>query len=856
MKKRYLILGLIALLFVLYTVMFNRSPETVPAAETMPFDRAGFVSSLSLDDTNKLVQENDNFALYIDETKSYFHVEDKRNGVIWRSNPNVPDPWQFDPDKNITNSAVQKQRSTLELSYFNETGALATVNNYKYSIYHPRSILNSEGFRTFSIKYTDTGFQVLYLIEDLEIDYLYFPKYLTPEVFENLPNRTELETIAYTSYDDEQDLYYIKQYETMSVLVRERLYDTFYGEGSLGYTRERAIEENAQYGYVDTFEKIRFEIAIDVSLTEYGVVTSVIQDSIVEPSNVKLASVSLFPLFGTAISKFAGTPQNGYVVLPDGSGAVMNFNNGKYYQEPYVKRLYGQDLSLLPYKMAEVQEKISIPLYGMIKENQAGFAAIITKGDAMATIHADVSGRIDSFNKAYTSFRFRVNESITLGSGFNQYGVDLWTEERVDTDFAVEYHFLEDLNSDYVDIAHVYQNHLITKGLLEQDDSTDTVVTTEFIGAFDQRQFILGVPYYTTKSMTTFEQAEEILEELQARGIHHINVQYTGMMNGGLTTTVNDRFAIERSLGSKREYRDFVSYLEEQDINFYPMLQLVTASDYRKLFDRFRYTASRLDGDQSLLFDYHLPSKLPYSETPYQFGKEDYVINPLYLEGIFADFDEDYDHDHIGFQRIGSILGGDYSDDSVTYKQDAMRIQERLLANMDETVLLQNPLAFAIPYADYITDLPTETTLYAILDYQIPLLQLILSGYVDYSTASLNLNSARGTEYNFLKILETGSNVKFTLSYEDSIELRDTEYNYYLSTQYENWLDDMEHMVETLNDIGIHQGRLIRHTVIQNNVVEVEYSNGVILLLNYNLSPVTIGTDTIGAVDYVVKGGN
>jgi hypothetical protein len=356
--------------------------------------------------------------------------------------------------------------------------------------------------------------------------------------------------------------------------------------------------------------------------------------------------------------------------------------------------------------------------------------------------------------------------------------------------------------------------------------------------------------------MTTFVQAEHILEELQARGINHINVQYTGMMNGGLSASVNDRVSIERSLGSKRDYRDFIAYLEDQDMAFYPTIQLVTASDYHKIFDRFRYTASRLDGDQSLLFVYHLPSKLPYSETPYQFAKEDYVINPLFLEGIYADFDKDFDHDHIGFEQIGSILGGHYDDSGVTYKQDAMRIQERLLSDMDETVLLQNPLAFAMPYADYITDLPTETTLYAILDYQIPLLQLILSGYVDYSTASLNLNNARGTEYNFLKILETGSNVKFTLSYEDSIELRDTEYNYYLSTQYENWIDDMEQMVETIDQIGIHQGRLIGHRIIQNNVVEVEYSNGVIILLNYNLSSVTIGTDTIGPVDYLVKGGN
>ena len=35
-----------------------------------------------------------------------------------------------------------------------------------------------------------------------------------------------------------------------------------------------------------------------------------------------------------------------------------------------------------------------------------------------------------------------------------------------------------------------------------------------------------------------------------------------------------------------------------------------------------------------------------------------------------------------------------------------------------------------------------------------------------------------------MKILETGSNISFTLSYEDSSNLIHTDYNYYYYTQY------------------------------------------------------------------------
>lgn len=852
MKRRYLFLALATLLFVLYTVLFNHRADVVGEADLLPYDPRGFTDANTLTDTDRLVAENAQFALYLDETTSYFHVLDKRNGTIWRSNPDREDPWRTDPTNAITKAAIEKQKATLEISYFNDKGSSKSVNNYAMSIHHPGSVLNEEGLRTFSIKYIEDGFQVHYVIEDLEVDYLYFPKYLKPEVLDGLDNADELKLFAYTKFVDELGAWEIVQYESMKDLAKDILYEVFYGENGLGYTRERAIEENIEYGYTETYEKIRFEVAVQVSLQEDGITTSVLHDSIVEPSNVKLGSIAPYPMFGTAISTIDDEPSEGYIVLPDGSGAVMYFNNGKSYQRPYVKRLYGNDLGVLPYKMPEVQQPITLPLYGMVKQDEGAFVAILTAGDAMASIHADVSGRIDSYNRVHPSFKLREVESITLGTGFNQYGIDLWTEERVRSDFTVEYTFLTGEDASYVGMADVYRAHLIEAGFDASDTTDQTMLTAEFLGAFDQRQFLLGVPYYRNQAMTTYDEAIVILDALSDLGITNVQVQYTGMMNGGLSTSMSDEVSLERSVGNRRDLAAFQAYLAERDIPFYPTVRLMVASDFDKMFDRFRYTASRIDGSHAILFDYHLPSKLPNSETPFEVTKEDYVLSPWYYQGMFDDFQEDLDHDRVAFDLLGGHLGGDYDEKNLLYKEDAKRIQSDLLANAGVSLLLQNPFGFAIPHAETITNLATETTLFALLDHAIPLVQLVLSGHVDYATASLNLSNERSQEYNFLKILETGSNVKYTLSYEDSRLLKETEYNQYLSTQYTNWTEEMARTVRLLDDIGIHQGRLIHHEVLQNNVVRVTYSHGLTIVLNYNLSPVTIGTDTIDAMDYLI----
>lgn len=847
---RFAVIGVLIIGLTLYIVLFNMRPSARITSDLIPFSKEGFVDAQTLTNNNRLMAENTLFELYLDETTSHFKVVDKRNGAEWASNPTAPDPWQSDPGKNITISALDRQKSTLEIVYFNRAGSLSTINNYNLSIYHPESILAPAGLRTFMIKEIDMGFQVLYQIEDLEIDYLFFPKYLPKDVLEGMEDRALLEQIAYTGYDEDLEAYEIVQYVNMSRLVKRRLYGIFYEK--MDYTREQAIEENFSYGYTDMFEKVSFEVAIQVRLHDHGLETSIISESIVEPEDVKIARLTLLPLFGNAVSSIGGVPTEGYIVLPDGAGAIIEFNNGKHYMNPYRKRLYGEDLALMRYRMQEQQQIISMPLYGMVKPGTA-YAAIITEGDAMAVIQADVSERIDSYNKAFVTFHLRESESITLGSGFNRYGLDLWTRERVSSDFTVQYHFLSGDDADYVGIAKAYRNHLIAHhGFVAKDETRSTVLTTEFIGAYDQKAFFMGVPYYTNRSLTSFDEAGMIVDMLLEEDIAHLEVLYTGMFNGGLKSSLQDRAKIERVLGGARGFKRFEEHLAEHGVHVYPRVSMMTAASYHQMFDRMRYTALRVKGAYAMHFTYHYPSGLPYSETAYPHHGDDYVINPLYYEAIFDRFSQDFTYDNIAMTMMGSTLGGHYDRQNPLYKQDALFLQNAVLAGSPYRMMIANPLGFAMPYADVIIDIPTESTLYAIVDDQIPLLQLVLAGMVDYSAESINMSHDRSIQYKFLKLLETGSNLKYTLSYHDSRVLLETDYNYYMSIHYVNWFDQMVAHVREMDEIGLHEGHLIHHERVRMNVYKVTFSHGLVLVINYNLNDVVVDGEVVKAMDYLV----
>ena len=161
---------------------------------------------------------------------------------------------------------------------------------------------------------------------------------------------------------------------------------------------------------------------------------------------------------------------------------------------------------------------------------------------------------------------------------------------------------------------------------------------------------------------------------------------------------------------------------------------------------------------------------------------------------------------------------------------------------------LYKPFDYAFKYVDTAKNIPYQATQYEILDYSVPFYQLVVNGLFDYSGESFNANSEKGMMEHLMRMIETGSNMSFTFSYDSSEKLLQTDYNTYYYTMYTDWIATVSEVYGKLVELGIYGGELVSHECVATNVYKVTYrtaKDDIVVYLNYTRNTYVANDGTI-----------
>lgn len=787
------------------------------------------------------VGESDKMLLKINPSTGCIRWEDKNTGEYMETK--IFD--QEQQDVSLKSDVVAYYFSGKESDKYN---SYSSMDSYTYAV--------EADAMTF--EKIDNGIRICYSLGSNKVTYMDFPAYIT----ENRMNELVLNYL-----DDKQKATVLKQYRMtksgiysrktnkdnpLAGLAAPQLYKLFYEVGHYNYVKLEA--DNTEYDMLDDMpSKQKITMIMEYYLDGDDLVARIPTAEMSWNEDYPLKSLDILPYFLST-----NKTEDGYLFVPDGSGALINLDSTKLKEYQFSSRYYGGDVLIDTEKYSTSKSNMTMPVYG-IKVGDHAVLGIIEEGAEIATLSAYINSSYNNIPYSRVSLNFMINEDQTLAN-FNG-SITNYTLKRVSTDYysndiKVRYCFLTGEDANYSGMAQSYKNYLLKKGDLTLKESEDKApFFVELLGEVDKKSYFLGIPYEGTQTLTNFKQAKDILLDLNEKGISNMKIEYTGMVNDGINQRAVEKVKVSDSIGGKKGLKELLDAADSIGAEIYPNILLQTAFTSENLSKKER--TFFINGQVAELYDFDLVQQKAVIDNQYK----RYIISPTYINRYMQKFINSYNK--LGIDKLASddfmtFISADYrKGGNVSITNSIGNYLETLEdLSAEHSLMLSDPISLAYSKTDYITDLPMDNSKQKIFDANIPFAQMVLDGCITYSSEYINTDSKEVWD-SVMKAVETKSALKFRFMASETSVLERTTADDVFAAEYPAWKDIVGEYYEAYNEFyqKVRDAQIVTHEIAGSNSenVIVTFSNGVKVFLNYSDETTVIDGVSVAADDFVVQ---
>ncbi len=604
-----------------------------------------------------------------------------------------------------------------------------------------------------------------------------------------------------------------------------------------------------------TFNKYEIVVPLEITLEDDHFVATVPGDEIVEnrPQNTE-DGLTGYQILGVNILENLGATDRedeGMIIVPDGSGAVINYNNNSAAGDvnTYEGKVYGRDLAVGLLQATAVMEQVTMPVIGRITEGNEDNAlvAIASDGEEYASVHAMVTGQnVTDLNNAWFEFALRTTDKYFMGSSNDP--LTVYENKGIKTgDVSVSYYPVNGAELSYIDVADVYRNYLINDiGVEKSTKSNDAPFYLTLYGGTVKEQSILGFPVQIQTTATTYEEALTILGELENRGISNIKIIYEDFNTAGIKGQVSAKFDYSSKLGGKAAYDKFAAHVAEKGYELFPSCDIMeferSGNGYSFMLNASKQITNSYATQTPFELAFGLPSETKDSWT---------ILSPFYYTDIFTKLVDSFKKEGatgISLNQASYTLYSDFSrqnSEGRAYitRTDAKNILTegyQKLRDNGLAIMTENANQYVLKYADYIKDVPLYSSNYDIFDYDIPFAQMVLHGLVPFSSKAVN-KSADAKELRLLSLV-TGTPVHYEMMYKNPNKFADSIYDDLYYSNYIGWTDIAAGEYKLFNDVvaGVSDSYITKYERISENEYQSTFENGTTIYVNIDTEEVKV----------------
>ncbi len=598
------------------------------------------------------------------------------------------------------------------------------------------------------------------------------------------------------------------------------------------------------------FEKEGFLIPVEITLEETGLKVNVpIQEIEEESDDLKLTGIIPLPNFGAA-----GAEEEGYFLVPDGSGALIEFNQRGSFAE-YSQEIYGRDLAVIDATRKTKTQTARLPVFGM-KKGDAAFLAIITEGDARAAVNAAVRSSKSPYNVGNVEFTYRDSATVEVSQKtFESTKVNMFEPARSQLEsFTVEYRFLSGGEADYVGMAQAYRRYLAEEEGVEPVETGETTpLTLSLLGGVMRQESVLGIPVNQVAPITSYEDVRTLAQTLLDSGVKDVTFQYLSWGKGGTQNRIPVGLSAEGGLGGMSQLKKTLSLLQENGMEMYLDVNLTDIQKSIWGFNGNYDSAKSVQKEPAIEYQYKMSTFQQDS-----LGTMTFLLSPRkILEASQRIAAKAQKLEFAGFSAatLSEKMYSDFGDSHVDRGSGEAIWRQAMenLAGAKGALMASEPNAYAFSSATLLTDVPIDTSDFTAQTEAVPFYQIALHGLIPMTTPSVN--SFTDERFCVLKAVETGIGLKYTLGMQNIEKLRETDAAglYYIDAKRwtEQAIDDYKEVSAVISRFA---GEEIRnHEKLADGVYRTTFESGAVVV-NYTDADVAANGVEVAAQGFAVMG--
>lgn len=589
-------------------------------------------------------------------------------------------------------------------------------------------------------------------------------------------------------------------------------------------------------------ENTGFSVPITVTLKDSYIEISIVYSEVTEKGKSKITDIELLPNL-----MYGSNEQDGYIFIPDGSGAVINYSDSVSRKDTYSAHIYGSDpcQDIISPVITDAKKAL-LPVYGAVKDNSALFA-VITSGDVYADINAEMAENALTVCSKYV-YREHDLTGIQSSSG-GERTLNIIQSAPIVVQPTVRLYMLSGDNANYSGMARTYRDFLVeTKVLGNKTDGAVPAVSVMAFGAVPQKKVILGIPVTLVKKITDFNDLTALYKALTESGGEAPSFFLYGFLSGGYGAKTVIREKYISKLGGNKGYNSFKK-LAGAD-NVYTVYN--TERSYGRSFDFFRFKDYMSSLNQTVVKQhYRRPSDGQWNTDQGSWFFYSVQYQQKLLKKLLKQVPKG---SGIVLEHYGEELLSDFSSDRGVTRGAYLNSITKAMENIKKSnisIALESGNACIAGVADELYGIPLESSGFSIESYSVPFYAMVFHSYIKLSSEPVNFESKTGAYA--LKAFEQGVSATYAVTGCDPYELKNTRLNFLYNSKTDSLLNNMTSYTADYKEI---------HSTLANQAISdhkyigdlsvTEYENGWRIVCNYSDEEIVFENQNIAPLDYKI----